>query len=644
MAKTLRFKDAEKARDEITSEQLERISKLYNDWADDIAKRAEKLKQKGTLSSELQSRQMEELEKALRKTSEKVANEVTKTVKEGMTKVCQSVVSQNTDWMESLGFPKDIISAAFSSVPDNIVRNIIYGKIYDTGWSLSQSIWGDNEDTLAKIHEIVAGGMAENKPIYDIAKSLEQYVRPGAKKQWNLRTKSGKMIYPKRVDYNAQRLARTLSQHAYQQSVKATSKENPFIQKIRWNSVGNRVCEICKKRNGKIYTIDKLPMDHPNGFCIMEQVVDDDIDDRLVAWVHGKKDKDLDAFAKKLGFGVDDMNIESAESEGNNTNQEGSEVVFDIRKFVDVFGDKFDSPAKFRSKLSESEYAEWFSLAKSEKKNLGYSGNTMSLMTDYAQGKIKSSNLDAFFAKHFGSNGKHKGKIEEVITHVATPEVAYIDNSGSEKVVDKVGSNAKFKRENNGKHTQPELAKEDKEFIKRYTDGYYDIPNEMAAKIREFGDEAFSKFVNSRVSETYSFESASERYKPIFESVKGIVNKISESSKFNTLVRISYREPIDLKVGGRINWGLRSTSSDLNIAGKALSGDVKGFEALDGTSSDVIVFEIKDAPGLDISKQSVYKSQKEVLVSGEFEIESISEPYYVDNHKTRTVTIRYLNP
>lgn len=310
MAKTLRFKDAEKARYEITSEQLNRISKLYNDWADDIAKRAEKLKQKGTLSSELQSRQMEELEKALRKTSEKVANEVTKAVKEGMTKVCQSVISQNVEWMESLGFPKDIISAAFSSVPDNIVRNIIYGKIYDTGWSLSQSIWGDNEDTLAKIHEIVAGGMAENKPIYDIAKSLEQYVRPGARKQWNLRTKSGKMIYPKRVDYNAQRLARTLSQHAYQQSVKATSKENPFIQKIRWNSVGNRVCEICKKRNGRVYTIDRLPMDHPNGFCIMEQVVDDDIDDRLINWVKGKEDKDLDSFAEKLGFTIKDMNVQ----------------------------------------------------------------------------------------------------------------------------------------------------------------------------------------------------------------------------------------------------------------------------------------------------------------------------------------------
>lgn len=312
MAKGLRFKDAEKARDEIMAEQLKHISKLYNDWADDIAKKAEKLKQKGTMSSELQERQMKELEQALRKASEKVANDVTKTMKEGMTKVCQSVIVQNEDWMESLGFPKDMISAAFSSVPDNIVRNITTGKIYESGWSLSKSIWGDNEDTLSKIHEIVAGGMAENKPIYDIAKDLEQFVRPGAKKQWNLKTESGKMIYPKRVDYNAQRLARTLSQHAYQQSVKATAKENPFIQKVKWHSQGgSRTCEICKKRDGKIFTIDRLPMDHPNGMCIMEQLVDDNMDDRLINWVNGKEDKELDRFAKKLGFSIEDMSTKT---------------------------------------------------------------------------------------------------------------------------------------------------------------------------------------------------------------------------------------------------------------------------------------------------------------------------------------------
>lgn len=337
MPKGLRLKDAEKARDDITAKQLKLISGLYNNWADDIAKRAEVLKKKSNISAELQVKQLEELEAALRKTSKKVANDVASAVKAGMFKVCQSVVSQNADWMESLGFPKDAILAAFSSVPDNVVRNIITGKIYDTGWSLSKSIWGDNEDTLTKVHQIVSGGIAENRPVYDIAKELEQYVRPGAKKQWNLRTESGKMIYPKQVDYNAQRLVRTLSQHAYQQSIKATSSENPFIQKVRWHSTGNRVCEICKKRNGKIYPINKLPMDHPNGFCIMEQLVDDDMDDRLIAWAKGKEDKDLDEFAKKFGFGVEDMNIHGDESDVKESKED--KQIHNVVQGKDILGE-----------------------------------------------------------------------------------------------------------------------------------------------------------------------------------------------------------------------------------------------------------------------------------------------------------------
>ena len=36
------FKDAEKVRDEITKKQLDEIITLYNSWADDIGKMAEK--------------------------------------------------------------------------------------------------------------------------------------------------------------------------------------------------------------------------------------------------------------------------------------------------------------------------------------------------------------------------------------------------------------------------------------------------------------------------------------------------------------------------------------------------------------------------------------------------------------------------
>ena len=40
----------------------------------------------------------------------------------------------------------------------------------------------------------MAKGLAENKPIYDIAKDLEKYVRPSANLPWNPRMQDGKEI------------------------------------------------------------------------------------------------------------------------------------------------------------------------------------------------------------------------------------------------------------------------------------------------------------------------------------------------------------------------------------------------------------------------------------------------------------------
>lgn len=304
MAKKLKIKDGEKARNEIIQEQKKMIASLYEKWADEIAQKAKVYENKPTPSAAVKAIQLKELEKMIRLSGDRVSQEAEQAIKEGMAKVAQSVVATNSEWLEQLGFPSEGVSAAFSSVPNMVVQNLITGKIYESKWSLSKSIWGDNEDTMRSIYEIVAGGQAQNKSIYEIAKDLEQYVRPSAKKQWNLRTKSGRRIYPKQVDYNAQRLARTLSQHAYQQTIKSTSKENPFIKKVKWHSIGGRTCPLCKKRDGKVYTIDKLPMDHPNGMCIMEQIVDDNIDDRLIDWVNGKEDPELDTFAGKLGANI----------------------------------------------------------------------------------------------------------------------------------------------------------------------------------------------------------------------------------------------------------------------------------------------------------------------------------------------------
>lgn len=298
----LAFKDSEKARTNITKDQIKEISKLYEQWADDIAKLADKYKNKTTSSSVVQERQLRELEKQIRSAGQNASNEVYKNIKKNIHIVSSNVVKTNKKWLQSLGFKGIEKSLAFSYVPEEVVKKLITGQIYETGWSLSKAIWGDNEDTMKSIYRIVAGGRAENKSSYEIAKDLEEFVRPSAKKKWNLKDKDGRYIYPKQVDYNAQRLARTLTQHAYQQSFIETTKDNPLITSYKWISNGSRVCEICKERDGRIYEKDKLPMDHPNGMCVMQPVVNKDAKKEITDWIKGKENKGLDKFAKKMGY------------------------------------------------------------------------------------------------------------------------------------------------------------------------------------------------------------------------------------------------------------------------------------------------------------------------------------------------------
>ena len=80
-------------------------------------------------------------------------------------------------------------------------------------------------------------------------------------------------IYPgtkKKSDYNAARLAITMSTHAHQQAVILSCREDPMIDGVEWRtSGGNNVCPLCEQRNGEVFPLDKCPMDHPMGVCVL---------------------------------------------------------------------------------------------------------------------------------------------------------------------------------------------------------------------------------------------------------------------------------------------------------------------------------------------------------------------------------------
>lgn len=386
------FEYASGMRDKITAKESQEIQQMYVELGKKIDALGKKYGKKDTASAPLQQMYYTQLKKQVEAWSKELSNGVYSKVTHAIGSVSDAVVKDNAKWLESLGFNKGHISAAFSNVNQSVVNSIVTGKIYGNksgSWSLSKSIWGDNEKNLKTIYRIVAEGMTMQMGVQEIAENLRDFVDPTKKLDWT--GPDGAKIYGRKTDYNAQRLVRTLSQHAYQKSVSQVAWDNPFISKIKWVANGSRVCEICKKRNGKVYALSKLPLDHPNGMCVMEPVIDDDITDQLADWVKGKetkKTKGIGKFADLLGYDKDELAKSLLKSTG---------------KPKAGIADKAKNAVKenVKSTLAENEdeFNKWFSNYKKNIKSAIDSGDYIQLidsLSDKVHNKI-SKTVDKYF-------------------------------------------------------------------------------------------------------------------------------------------------------------------------------------------------------------------------------------------------------
>lgn len=262
------FKDAWEARDGITKRQEREIRKFYNKWAREIREQANKFKKIGTTESAIKSRELAKLYYQLRSASKQLTAEINTSIKNNVEYMANAVNNCNKRWLRSLGFTDISIDTKFSLVKDIVIRNIITGNVYTTGYSLSSRLWNIENNTVKDIYSVVAKGIAQNMSVYDIAKMLEKYVRPDARVPYKMG------VHNQVTDYNAQRLARTLIQHTYQQTLVALTKDNPFVEGYIWHANGSHSCELCEERDGQFFTADDLPLDHPNGMCSMEPSID----------------------------------------------------------------------------------------------------------------------------------------------------------------------------------------------------------------------------------------------------------------------------------------------------------------------------------------------------------------------------------
>lgn len=293
------LRDGEKARLNITKAQEDEISKLYRQVYLDLKKKMDKLSHSGTTSESLRKTYLNKMVKELKEAYKSLGVGLEKSIEKGIGDTATAVVQNNADWLKKAGLT---IEGAYSYVPKDIVSMLVTGQLYGEGWTLSKAIWGQSQKHAEDINKIVAAGVAANKSAYDIAKDLEQYVNPEARKEWDW-----SKVYPgtsKKVDYNAQRLARTMVSHAYQQSLLATTKYNPFVTGYKWRSAHtHRTCELCNSRDGKIFSAEELPLDHPNGLCTFLVELEgslEDVANRLGDWANGKEDPELDLWYNSM--------------------------------------------------------------------------------------------------------------------------------------------------------------------------------------------------------------------------------------------------------------------------------------------------------------------------------------------------------
>lgn len=291
--------NAEKLRDRLTKEQEQEIANTYKQVADKVKKKLKSIPDNGTATSALKKQQLQRLKKLLDSEYKSMRDKIGKQIEQKAKETTQGPINAAKEFAKKLGFVK--LEGSYASVPNDVISSIVTGQVYDGDWSLSSALWKDVQHKQKDINKVIADGVSMNKSAFDIAKDLEEYVDPKAKKSWDW-----KKVYPgvsSKIDYSAQRLARTMPAHAYQQSLEATVKNNPFIDGYIWHSgTGKRTCEICRERDGKFFAKGKLPMDHPNGRCtfITKGQSMMDISDRLADWVNGKSDKGIDKYMEDL--------------------------------------------------------------------------------------------------------------------------------------------------------------------------------------------------------------------------------------------------------------------------------------------------------------------------------------------------------
>ncbi|MBC5689769.1 hypothetical protein H8S37_12660 [Mediterraneibacter sp. NSJ-55] len=325
--------EAQKKRIQITKKQQQQIAKLYRDIAKDLGKEIARKSEKT-----LTYRWLKDYAKSLKGQSKQIYADLQGIVGAGIFDTAVAVSrAEEQFWGGIMPGVSERFRDAFSSIPQTCVDELMNGGIYKDFTGLSERLWNYKGKFDRDIGYIINRGIIEQKSAYDLAKDLEMYVDPQAKKPWEWRK-----VYPncnRVVDYNAQRLARTSVTHAYQLSFQRSTRNNPFIEKYQWHSSNaGKTCELCRERDGKMFPKNRVPLDHPNGMCIITAVIPksmDEIGEELSDWAAGKRNPELDRWLGRHTRPIKNKKLVEKHTDSVIIKEKGNILKMDLQFFAE---------------------------------------------------------------------------------------------------------------------------------------------------------------------------------------------------------------------------------------------------------------------------------------------------------------------
>ena len=190
-----------------------------------------------------------------------------------------------------------------------VVNQMIQGGIYHDGKGLSDRIWDTAKTSGNKMSIAINSCIAQGMGAAEMSQNLKEFAM-GGHHTWSrnkIKEKLGPGYarkYSGGLDYEALRLARTTLTHQAQIAVINSNKINPYLQFVKWHSThqAGRTCQLCIDRDQQIFSINEVPLDHPNGMCWIEPVYSidgkteatlEEIAEDMKAWAEGGKNSKL---------------------------------------------------------------------------------------------------------------------------------------------------------------------------------------------------------------------------------------------------------------------------------------------------------------------------------------------------------------